>query len=241
MNGEVIGINSAVSQGQGIGFAIPINMAKTLLPMLKAKGHIERSYLGVNIQDISRDLATSLRLTDAHGALVAGVVPGSPADKAGLRAGDVVVAFDGKPIHQSEELTWLTSVTGAGKQITLGVVGARGAHDVKVTLGAAADAGAHVALASGRRGLDAVAVNAEIAHEARPRTRSAGVVVASVDRASPVAGHLFRGDVIVAVNDQLVNDEATLLALTKDLRRGSIVKLRIVREGTPMWLAFTLP
>jgi S1-C subfamily serine protease len=105
VQGEVIGINAAVNTaGQGIGFAIPVNMAKTLLPQLKEKGKVERSYLGVQLQDVTRDMARSMRLPDTNGAIVARVVAGSPAARAGLRPGDVVVSFEAS--RSSRPTTW---------------------------------------------------------------------------------------------------------------------------------------
>src|SRR5262249_23568030 len=139
VNGEVIGINAAVNaQGQGIGFAIPVNMAKTLLPQLKDKGKVERSFLGVRVQELTRDLAKSYGLGhDAPGALIAQVTPDTPASKSGLHAGDIITQFDGKPVKDANDLTWLASTAGQGKTVTLQVVSSKGAQrNVKVTLAA---------------------------------------------------------------------------------------------------------
>ena len=108
--GEVVGINSAVNaQGQGIGFAIPINMAKTIMPLLKQYHRVPRSWIGVAIRPASP--------ADDGGALVAEVVPGSPADAAGVKAGEVIVEFDGKAIKRSTDLSWLVSIAGAGRTV----------------------------------------------------------------------------------------------------------------------------
>lgn len=105
MEGKVIGINTAiVAQGQGIGFAIPISMARTILPDLKAKGKVTRGWLGVSVQDISEDIAKSLKLKDRTGALISDVFKGDPADKAGLKPGDVVIEINGKSIKDTHEL-----------------------------------------------------------------------------------------------------------------------------------------
>ncbi len=96
LQGEVVGINTAIiASGQGIGFAIPINMAKEIEPQLQKRGHVTRGLLGVNIQDVTPELAKSLGLKESKGALVSQVVPGGPADKAGFEQGDVIVNFDG--------------------------------------------------------------------------------------------------------------------------------------------------
>jgi serine protease Do len=135
VRGEVVGINSAVSmQGQGIGFAIPINMAKTLLPQLKQNGAVERSWLGVSIGPVSDKAAQAYGLPSTHGAFIADVVRGGPADKAGLAAGEVILTFDGKDIVQSDDLPWIASNAGVGKTVQLVVAGPKGKRAVAVTL-----------------------------------------------------------------------------------------------------------
>ncbi len=133
--GEVVGINSAVStQGQGISFAIPINMAKTILPQLQSKGTVDRSYIGVGINPVPPDLARALKLPDTKGALITNVEPGGPADKSGLQRGEVILAFDGKLIDHSSDLPWLASTAGVGKRVTVLVAGESGQRSVQVTL-----------------------------------------------------------------------------------------------------------
>src|ERR1019366_129576 len=125
LRGAVVGINSAIRGGgaQGIGFAIPINMIKQLLPMLLRDGHVTRSALGIRINDVlalSPDDRQALKLADTDkGAVIEGVVPGGPADKAGLASGDVIVAFDGTPVETRAQLQWLASTAGVGRTVTL--------------------------------------------------------------------------------------------------------------------------
>ncbi len=140
LQGQVVGINSAIRGGgaQGIGFAIPINMVKQLLPMLLRDGRVVRSAIGVSIRDVrelSVDDKTDLKVTGDKGAVVEYVVPGGPADKAGLSPGDVIVAFDGKPVGRGQELQWMASTTGVGKTVTLKVDRVGKEKDVPVTLG----------------------------------------------------------------------------------------------------------
>jgi serine protease Do len=141
LKGEVVGINSAIRGGgaQGIGFAIPINMVKQLLPMLLRDGHVTRSGIGVNIKDV-RELAAddrqALKLPEGtSGAVLFYVAPGGPADKAGLQPGDVVVAFDGTPIERSTQLQWLASTAGVGRTVTVRVLRNGAFFDQKITLG----------------------------------------------------------------------------------------------------------
>jgi serine protease Do len=143
LRGEVVGINSAIRGGgaQGIGFAIPINMVKQLLPMLLRDGHLTRSALSVRIKDVrelSHEERQAVGLPDddsLRGAVLEYVDGGGPADKAGLQPGDVIVAFEGTPIDKATRLQWLASTTGVGHTVTVRVLRAGKQFDQKVTLG----------------------------------------------------------------------------------------------------------
>jgi serine protease Do len=143
LRGAVVGINTAIRGGgaQGIGFAIPINMVKQLLPMLLRDGHVTRSALGVRIIDahqLSPDDRSALRIpegTHIAGAVIEYVSPSGPADKSGLEPGDIIVAFEGQAIERSAQLQWLASTAGVGRPVTLRVLRATKPFDVKVTLG----------------------------------------------------------------------------------------------------------
>jgi S1-C subfamily serine protease len=122
MEGKVIGINTAIlTQTQGIGFAIPITTVKTILPDLKTKGKVTRGWLGVAIQDLTAELANSLKLTQGSGVLVSEVVKGSPADTAGLLAGDLIVEVNGKKIKDSHQILLLISSLPVGEKVNVKV------------------------------------------------------------------------------------------------------------------------
>jgi serine protease Do len=255
VNGEVIGINAAVNaQGQGISFAIPINMAKTLLPMLKEKGKVDRSWLGIGLQDLTRELAKSYGMADAQGAIVNQILPDSPAEKAGLQPGDVITSFDGKPVKNGDDLAWLASTAGVGKTVTLQVTGRGGPRQVRVTLAATPDdrtalnrggklprggGGGQGAAIAGKLGLEITPVTQDIARELS-LDKAAGVAIVAVDPRGAAAGALTRGDVIVTVNDQPVNDEAAFGRALDKAGDGGTIRLLVIRDGRPMWLAFTL-
>jgi serine protease Do len=146
LKGQVVGMNSAIrGDAQGIGFAIPINMIKQLLPMLLRDGHVTRSALGVHIVDVhelTTDDRQALRLSatdQISGAVIEDVAPHGPADRAGLEAGDVIIAFDGQPIERSAQLQWLASTAGVGRSATLRVRRAGKVFDISVTLGRLAE------------------------------------------------------------------------------------------------------
>ena len=136
--GEVVGINSAIfSQtggNVGIGFAIPINLAKQLLPELETKGSVTRGWLGVAIQQVTPELARSLGTDGAHGALVADVTKDGPAEKAGVKRGDVIVAYDGKKIENSSSLPTLVAATPVGRTVPVEVLRDGKSEAVNVTI-----------------------------------------------------------------------------------------------------------
>ena len=146
--GEVVGVNSAIRGGgaQGIGFAIPINMVKELLPMLMRDGHVTRSALGVRISDV-RDLSpddrASLKIVGDNGAVIDSVEPGGPADKAGIQPGDILLQFDGQPIDRGTRLQWLASIAGVGKSVTVHISRQGKEMDLKPTLGHLEDVEPH--------------------------------------------------------------------------------------------------
>ncbi len=136
IHGQVIGINAAVhGKAQGIGFAIPANMAKKLLPQL-AKGRIERSWLGVDVEPVTARVARALKLDRVVGAYIEAVVPGSPAQKAGLRPSDVILRFGNQEIRRSRDLHWLAASSGVGSRVKMKIYRGGKTFDVSVSLGA---------------------------------------------------------------------------------------------------------
>lgn len=199
MRGRVIGINTAiVAQGKGIGFAIPVDSLKVVLPQLIATGKVERGKLGVLIQGVDAPLAKSLGLSKPTGALVSEVEPGSPADKAGIQPGDVIVELDHEPIVQAHELPRLVARHKPGTEVTIGLAGRRGrsARTVTVVLGSLKTEGAAPA-AEERPTPRADDERLGVAIGDDPKK---GVVVVAVDPNGPAAGLLSPGDVIVEVD-----------------------------------------
>jgi serine protease Do len=143
LKGMVVGINTAIRGGgaQGIGFAIPINMVKQLLPMLLRDGHVTRSALGIRIVDVhqlSSEDRQALNLAGGEaisGAVIEYVAPNGPAERAGLEPGDIIVAFESQPIERSAQLQWLASTAGVGRSVMLRVRRSSKMFDIKVTLG----------------------------------------------------------------------------------------------------------
>jgi serine protease Do len=136
LKGEVVGINSAIrANANNIGFAIPINMVKELLPVLVREGKITRSALGVIVDPVNQWEATRLKRSDRRGAWIKVVVPGAGADRAGLAVDDLILSFDGRAITDPNQLRWLASLAGVGKTVTVRVQRGEKVFDVRVTLG----------------------------------------------------------------------------------------------------------
>lgn len=136
VHGEVVGINAAVrANANSIGFAIPINMVKELLPVLLRDGKIHRSAIGINVGSLNSIEAGRLKRPDRKGAWVLNVTPGGPGDRAGIAADDVIIGFDGKSITDPNELRWLASIAGVNRTVTLRIARLERVFEVRVTLG----------------------------------------------------------------------------------------------------------
>ena len=151
--GEVVGINVAVHrEAQGVGFAIPINMARVVVPQLRQYGRVMRSWLGVSIAPVRDNMVEWMHLPDAHGALVQDVEPDSPAAASDIRSGDVIRSFDGQPVSDSTQLPWLAASAGIGHRSRVELVRQGAVSTVEVTLGAMPERGT-IALPAGRPGM----------------------------------------------------------------------------------------
>src|SRR5437773_1788465 len=208
--GQAIGINAAIvtqSGGSvGIGLAIPITLAKPVLTQLAASGHVVRGYLGVTVQPVTADLAKSFKLGAPRGALVSSVADGSPALKAGVKPGDVIVAYDGHQIARSDELPRMVAETHVGRAVGVTVARDGSTATVTITIGQLADAAERRATADARPtlGLALQTVTPELAKRLHLRAQT-GVIVRGVEEDSPAANAgLQPGDVIGEIDRQPV-------------------------------------
>jgi serine protease Do len=210
MQGELVGINTAiVPNAQGIGFAIPVNTAKPLIPQLVATGEVTRGYLGVNIQPITSELASALQLKDTEGALVADVVPGSPADKAGIKRGDVILAYNKKPVKESRDLPSMVAGTPVGDEagVTLLRDGKESQLSVRIAKLRPEESGPEEPgqTAKGKWGMALQDVSPQVARKLGLKTEH-GALVVNVQPESPAERAAIRkGDVILEVNRQPVS------------------------------------
>jgi serine protease Do len=246
--GRLVGLSQSILSGSGgsdgIGFAVPSNLARNVLEQLIAHGRVSRGYIGVNIQTLSPDLAKAFHIDDASGALVSEVVADSPGDKAGLQSGDVIVLYDGRKVDDSAQLRLMASQTMPGTTVDLKIVRDGKGRGVTVTLGELPEQFAQGGAVSprdaksGRDGLDGVVVD-ELTRDARRQAgipnRVDGALVTRVEEGSNAyeAG-LREGDVIVELNHRPVRDADALVEASNRAREDKIL-LRVwsQRNGTP--------
>ena len=239
--GEVVGINTAIftrSGGSiGIGFAIPINMASDLLPQLK-KGKVIRGWLGVMIQSITADLKEKLGLEDEKGALVGDVVMGGPAEKAGIKRGDVIVSFDGKEIREMKELPRVVGSTPVGKTVKMEVIrqGKKRAFKVKIGELKEGDETGEVSEPKPSLGMTVEELSPQLARDLG-LTRRSGLVVVNVESGSPAAeAGLRRRDIILEVDQVPARDLQNFQKKIETYKKGDTILFLIKRDDTSLFV-----
>jgi serine protease Do len=224
----------------GIGFAIPVNTAKALLPELVAKGKVTRGYLGVNIQDITDELAASLGYKGSRGALVSEVVQAGPADKGGVKRGDIIAAFDGKDVKDSHELAGIVAVTPGGKEGPVRIVREGKDRTLKVKVGVLKAQATEAERAEGNPqaawGLELQDVTPEVARQMGLRQEQ-GVVVSGVRPGSPAEeASIQRGDIILEANRQPVESVDDMIGKITKSPDGDRLLLLLQRGQNTLYL-----
>jgi serine protease Do len=211
MRGEVVGINSAIfsesGENMGIGFAIPINMIKEILPQLKDKGQVTRGWIGVMVQSVTQDIAESMGLDQTPGALVSEVANDGPAARAGIKVGDLIIEFNGKQIKDANNLAILVTRTAPGEKVRVKILRDKRELTIPVQVEKLKDEEANVsAQEKDHLGLTVQKVTPEIAERMGIKPAE-GIVITSVEPGSAAdeAG-LEQGDIIVEVNRKLIYD-----------------------------------
>lgn len=246
LRGEVVGINTAIfsrSGGNlGIGFAIPINLIKDILPELIENGKVTRGWLGVSIQRITPELAQTLGLKEQRGALVANVQEGSPAAQAGIRVGDVIVEFNGKPVESSDQLPILVARTPVGQSVSAVVL--RDQQKLPLTVAIAELKEEEVVAAApkpGRLGLTVQSLTPQMA-ESLGVEAGGGVVVTSVQPQSTAAqAGVRRGDVILEINRRPVAGPEEFQRLVAQAKTGENLLFLLRRGNSSLFLALKAP
>ncbi len=236
LRGQVIGINTAINpNGQGIGFAIPVDAVKEILPQLMTKGHVDRGRLGVVVQPVDQPMAQALGLSKPAGALVAQVQKGSPGEKAGIQAGDLILAVDGTPIAREQDLPRIVARHAPGAHVSVKVL-----RDGKtVTLGATLDELKETATTGDSQDDDGSTAPApgSLGIATRDAPDGSGALVGGVRPESPADGRLRPGDVIVQVNHHPVTSASDLEAQVKAAPKDRPVVLEVRRGSDTHFVA----
>ena len=244
-NGELVGINTAIiSQTggyQGVGFAVPVTMVKPVFDSLVKNGKVVRGFLGIGIQDLNQDLSKSFGLKEAKGALVSNVAEESPADKAGIKQGDVIVGYQGAPIEDAAALQRAVTRTAVGTKAMLKVIRNGHEQEVAATIGeqtetkqvASTESGVESALA----GVEVQSLNQQMARELGLHGTVHGVVIVNVESESQAdrAG-LAQGDVIREINRQPVRSIKDYEKIVSALKKDQDALLLVNRRGSSLFI-----
>jgi serine protease Do len=244
-NGKVIGINTAIiaGGGGGIGFAIPINIAKEVVAQLKDNGKVTRGYLGIRFQPLTSDLAKSFGLDSDNGALIANVEKDTPADKAGLKAGDVILQYDGKPIKDGNELPRYVAATPIDKKVKMQVFRDGKKQEIVVVVAKLKDgeAGSTQAVADNENakiGLGVQELNKDLANRLGLKENKGLVVVEVKPGSSAEAAGVSPGDIIVEINGNRTETAEKFNAVVAGLKSGDVVRLLLKRpDGMILYIA----
>lgn len=249
MDGEVVGINSQILSRtggyMGISFAIPIDLAMEVADQLKKTGKVKRGYLGVTYQDVDYGIAQSFGLKKVQGALVNSVDKTSPAGKAGVEVGDVIMSFNGKPIEHAADLPFLVGRTAPGSKVEMELLRNGKPRTVEVTVGErSADAGnasdqggEGEAGGSAKLGLSV----SEIPPRLKERINSEGVFVADISDGPAARAGIRQGDVIVSIDQKAVTSVEDFKGIVATLKPGRSVPVLVMRGAGRQFMVIQIP
>jgi serine protease Do len=244
--GEAVGINTLIMTGgaqqySGVGFAVPIDVARDILPQLRTKGHVVRGWLGVQIQAVNDDLAQSLHMSEARGAIVSQVTNGGPAQKAGLQPGDVILSVDGKEVKDSADLSHRIAMLAPDTKVDLGVRRENGSDEtVHATLGTFPEQPGPTSESGESHGYLGITVRdltPDLTQAMGLPPDMKGAVVTGVEPGGRAdAAGLQERDVIVSVDGQPVTNAASLRAAVEKARSAEVMRLRVRRGNGYLFL-----
>jgi serine protease Do len=251
MDGEVVGVNSQIYSRtggfMGLSFAIPIDVVLNVYRQLRDKGEVSRGWLGVLIQDVTRELAESFEMQKPEGALVSKVLADSPADKGGMEAGDVIVSFDDRKVATSADLPPIVGATPIGRAVPVDVMRAGKLKTLRVTIGElpsddeaiVAEAGEPDESANKRISITVAALSESQREELEVEDH--GVLVEDVQAGPAYDAGIRKGDVILQIDHQKIKDVAQFTTLVDDLKSDKPIPVLIQRQGGSQFLAMKVP
>lgn len=237
--GEVVGVNSRIFSGtggyMGLSFSIPIDVAMDVADQLKKHGKVTRAYLGVSLQDIDRNLAESYKLAKPEGSLITQVAPNSPAAKAGFKAGDVILKFNGTPISRTSELLNYLNRAVPNQSIQLEVLRDDSRRNISAMLATAPDdtpAKSDAAQQQSKGPILGVSIRDLNANEIKQLDTKGGVLIQDVRRGGIAAqARLMSGDAVIQINNKAINNTSDFIAAVSDLKKNTVARVTIIREG----------
>ncbi len=233
VRGELVGINTAIFSTtggyQGIGFAIPSNMAKVVMDNLIKHKKVVRGWLGVTVQDVDTEMAKSLNMKEIKGAVVTDVHEGSPAEKAKIMMEDVIVSFDGKEVEDSAHLRNLVVSTPPGKTVKIEVIRKGKLHALTATIEELPTEQKVSVSGSVLSGIYVEELTPKLRSELKIASRITGVVVSSIESGAPAEGLLARGDVIIKINDQNIRSVKDFSKVAKEIKNRA--RIWYYRDG----------
>lgn len=249
LEGQVIGVNSQIYSrtggSMGISFAIPIEVAMKVVEQLKTSGHVARGWLGVQIQDVTRELAESFGMKKPQGALVTKVLAKSPSEAAGLQIGDIIIEYNKQEVVSSSALPPKVGMSKIGDMATLTLIRQGQTKQVQVKIGSLPDDDEKIAAVSApegkevnRLGLSASDLTAE--QREQLEVKQGGVLIQDVKPGPAVDAGLRRGDVILRVQDQVIKDMKQFNEVVKDLPKNKSIAMLVQRHGGSQFLALKL-
>ena len=252
LDGEVVGVNSQIYSRtggfMGVSFAIPIHVVMNVYEQLRDKGTVTRGWLGVLIQDVTQELAESFNMEKPLGALVSKVLDDSPAQKAGIETGDVIVSFNKESIHRSSDLPPIVGTTVVGDKIPVEIVRTGTQRSLTVEIGELPQEDPVVAETGPSKGKskvdDKLKISvADLSNRQREQLKVdvGGVMVAEIENGPAYSAGLRKGDVILQINNKKVTGKAQFNELAKGLGTGKTVPILIQRQGGPLFLAMKVP
>ncbi|HCK80874.1 MAG TPA: DegQ family serine endoprotease [Candidatus Competibacter sp.] len=247
LRGEVVGINSQIysSTGgyMGLSFAIPIKLAIQVTDQLKATGEVTRGWLGILLQAVNNDLAEAFQLDRPRGALVAQILPDSPAAGAGFKVGDVILRYGGELVEDSSQLPRMIGVTPVGKTVAMSVLRNGEPLEIKATIARLEAMEEPVATMDEHTDSRLNMTVADLSNDQRRNmaAEEQGILVTAVDEGPAANAGLYPDDIILQINHNPVKSASQFVELAKDLPKGKAVPLLVKRETESLYLAVRLP